>query len=64
MMRRIVVAAVIGVGLWSLAGSALAQNVSSPAKARATAPDIPFDSVPNFFKLPAGLYMGEGTGIA
>ena len=41
-----------------------AQNVSGPAKARTTAPDIPFDSVPNFFKLPPGLYMGEGTGIA
>ena len=43
---------------------AVAQNVAAPAKARATAPDIPFDSVPGFFKMPAGLYMGEGTGIA
>ena len=38
-----------------IAGPAFAQ-----AKAKATAPEIPFDSVPNFFKLPAGLYMGEG----
>ncbi len=40
------------------------QNVSGPAKARATTPEIPFDSVPNFFKLPPGLYMGEGVGVA
>ena len=37
---------------------------AGPAKAKATAPEIPFESVPNFFKLPAGLYMGEGTGVA
>jgi hypothetical protein len=43
---------------------AMGQNVSGPAKARATTPEIPFDSAPNFFKLPPGLYMGEGTGVA
>ena len=37
---------------------------AGPAKAKATAPEIPFDSVANFFKLPAGLYMGEGIGVA
>jgi hypothetical protein len=42
----------------------MAQNVSGPAKARATTPEIPFDSAPNFLKLPPGLYMGEGTGVA
>jgi sugar lactone lactonase YvrE len=61
-MRRLIFAVVVGGFL--AAGAAQAQNVGAPAKARATAPDIPFDSVPNFFKLPAGLYMGEGTGIA
>ena len=45
-------------------GRAFTQNVSGPAKARATTPEIPFDSVPNFFKLPPGLYMGEGVGVA
>jgi len=45
-------------------GRTWTQNVSGPATARATAPEIPFDSVPNFFKLPAGLYMGEGVGVA
>ena len=36
-----------------IAGPAFAQ-----AKAKATAPEIPFDSVPNFFKLPAGPLHG------
>src|SRR5258705_10354279 len=41
-----------------------AQPVAGPAKAKATTPEIPFDTVPNFFKLPAGLYMGEAVGVA
>src|SRR5262245_32511341 len=44
--------------------SALAQGGGAPAKARATTPEIPFDSVPNFFKMPPGVYMGEGVGVA
>ena len=27
-------------------------------------PEIPFESVPNFFKLPSQLFLGEGIGIA
>ncbi|HEY0749448.1 MAG TPA: peptidyl-alpha-hydroxyglycine alpha-amidating lyase family protein [Steroidobacteraceae bacterium] len=38
--------------LWS--GPALAQS----------APEIPFDSTPDFFKLPEGTFFGEVTGIA
>jgi hypothetical protein len=37
------------------------------AQAKATAqnvPEIPYDSVPNFLKLPAGLYLGEAIGVA
>jgi NHL repeat-containing protein len=45
-------------------GLALAQGGGAPAKAKATTPEIPFDSVPNFLKLPAGLYMGEAVGVA
>ena len=46
------------VGLLFCAGPAFAQNVAGPAKAKATTPEIPFDSVPNFFKLPAGPLHG------
>src|SRR6516164_8148363 len=37
------------------------------AQAKATAqnvPEIPFDSVPNFLKLPPNLYLGEAIGVA
>src|ERR1044072_4580715 len=59
MMQRL--SAIIVVGLFAVATPVAAQEA---AKAKATTPEIPFDSVPNFFKLPAGLYMGEGIGVA
>jgi len=62
MMRRLGAFLVFSVLL--AAAPALAQPVAGPAKAKATTPEIPFESVPNFFKLPAGLYMGEGVGVA
>ena len=43
---------------------ASAQQVPPRAPAFATAPDIPYESVPDFLKLPPGLYLGEGIGIA
>ena len=56
------------------AASAFAQTPSGEqglsAAARATrakvenVPEIPYESVPNFLKLPQSLYLGEGTGIA
>src|SRR4249920_1411387 len=63
MLRRFIAVHVVLVPLF-FAFPAYSQNAAGPAKAKATTPEIPFDSVPNFFKLPAGLYMGEGTGIA
>ena len=36
------------------AAQAKAQNV----------PEIPFESTPNFLKLPLNLYLGEGIGVA
>jgi DNA-binding beta-propeller fold protein YncE len=40
-------------------------SLSAQTKAKAeNVPLIPFTSVPNFFKLPADLYFGEGIGIA
>ena len=61
MSRRLSVALIVTL---LCAAPAIGQNVAGPAKARATTPEIPFDSVPNFLKLPPGLYMGEGTGVA
>jgi hypothetical protein len=61
-MRRLSIC--VGVGLLLCAGALLAQGGGAPAKAKATTPEIPFDTVPNFFKMPAGLYMGEAVGIA
>src|SRR5262249_40074130 len=35
------------------------------SKAKATnVPEIPYDSVPNFFKMPPTIYFGEGIGVA
>ena len=38
-------------------------QVNARAKAQ-NVPEIPFESVPNFLKFPANLYMGEGIGVA
>jgi hypothetical protein len=61
-MRRFVLC--FACGLLLCAGLLLAQGGGAPAKAKATTQEIPFDLVPNFFKLPAGLYMGEAVGVA
>jgi len=63
MKRCVVLSAVLLAAL--VARPALSQQGGPQrAKAFATAPDIPFDSVPNFLKLPDGLYLGEGIGVA
>jgi DNA-binding beta-propeller fold protein YncE len=38
--------------------------VAGPLFAQKNVPEIPFDSVPNFLKLPPNLYLGEVTGVA
>ncbi len=38
-------------------------QIAAKAKAE-NVPEIPFDSVPNFLKLPPNLYLGEGIGVA
>ncbi len=38
--------------------------ISSPLWAQRQVPQIPFDSVPNFLKLPAEMYLGEVSGVA
>jgi len=54
----------LALGMLLSSGLAFAQAPAVPAKARATAPEIPYDSVPNLLKMPDGLYMGEGIGVA
>jgi len=40
-------------------------TVSAQTKAKAeNVPEIPYQSVPNFLKLPVNLYLGEGIGVA
>ena len=46
---------------WIIACLAL---VAAPAVAQQGVPEIPFDSVPNFLKLPHDLYIGEPSGVA
>ena len=53
--------------LLSAAAVAIVGGAPLIAQTKATAenvPTIPHTSVPNFFKLPADLYLGEGIGIA
>jgi len=38
--------------------------MAAPLLAQPAAPEIPFDSVPNFLKLPAGMNFGEVPGVA
>ena len=54
------VTAIVGVLAFLAGHSAAAQ---SKAKAE-NVPEISFQSVPNFLKLPANLYLGEGIGVA
>jgi hypothetical protein len=52
MMRRL---NAVVVGLLFCAAPALAQVPRPAAKARATAPEIAYESVPNFYRMPPGL---------
>jgi hypothetical protein len=47
--------------IWLAAVSAV---LSAAAAAAQSVPEIAFDSTPDFFKLPQGMYFGEVTGIA
>jgi 6-bladed beta-propeller len=47
---------------WALA--CLGLCLPAFAHAQSAVPEIKFDSAPNFFRLPTGMYFGEVTGIA
>ena len=39
-------------------------TVAMPAWAQDAVPEIPYESVPNFLKMPADVHLGEATGVA
>ena len=43
---------------------ALLVLLASPSLGQQTVPEIPFDSVPDFLKLPPGMNFGEVPGVA
>jgi hypothetical protein len=43
---------------------ALTAGIAAPALAQESVPQIPFDSVPGFLKLPADMNLGEAAGVA
>lgn len=63
-MNRIQKLLLLGVVLLLASLSAAQQNAPARAKAFEAAPDIAYESVPNFLKLPPNLYLGEGIGVA
>jgi len=60
-MRSVFISAVLAVGAY---GQTLTPaQLNARAKAQ-NVPEIHFQSVPNFLKLPPNLYLGEGVGVA
>src|SRR3974390_1012637 len=49
---------------WLLGLSVALTPVALPAFAQDAVPQIPYESVPNFLKLPADMHLGEATGVA
>ena len=48
----------------SLLLTPVAAFAQAAAPAYASAPDLPYEAVPNFFKMPPGDAMGEMQGVA
>src|SRR6266478_4244319 len=44
--------------------AALFVLLSAPVFSQQPVPELAFDSVPNFFKLPPDIHLGEGSGVA
>jgi streptogramin lyase len=61
-MRRTSLATLVALLLAGVGASVSAQQTFQPAQL--TFAEIPFDSVPNFLKLPANLHLGEVPGVA
>src|SRR5881296_401700 len=53
------------IGCFAVAVALCASPLFAQSKAKAeNVPEIPYDSVPNFFKMPPNIYFGEGIGVA
>jgi sugar lactone lactonase YvrE len=66
-MKRSLGSRAVSLSFVLLACSGLLMNARLFAQSKAKAenvPELPYDSVPNFFKLPPGLFLGEGIGVA
>ena len=70
-MKRLLLLGVVVLSAGSLLAQGQAPAPATPVPAgqnmRATVtgvPEIPFKSLPDFLKLPTGLYLGEGIGVA
>jgi hypothetical protein len=63
-MKRIEKSCVLMISLLLAAVSFAQQNAPARAPAFETAAEIPYESIPNFLKMPANLYLGEGIGVA
>jgi len=62
-MRFHLALAMLCAGLPAVAQQLTPAQMNAKAKAQ-NVPEIPFDSAPNFLKLPPNLYLGEGIGVA
>ena len=56
-------AATVSASAQSPSGGLTQAQLNARAKAQ-NVPEIPYESVPNFLKLPPDLYLGEGIGVA
>src|SRR5712691_6643016 len=65
-MKRLMYGVVVVLSLCGLspARERVAGAQPPPARAATTAPEIPFDSIPDFLKLPDGMNFGEVPGVA
>jgi hypothetical protein len=62
-MKRILTISLVALVVLA-AGHAISAQQQQFGGAQLTVPEIPFDSVPNFLKLPDKLYLGEVPGVA
>jgi hypothetical protein len=62
-MRTLFAALILALPALAQPAALTQAQINAKAKAQ-NVPEIPFDTVPNFLKMPANLYLGEGIGVA